>query len=338
MRGMTRYAILGALMAVACEGPPKSRGATTASSFSKPRPVELATRFAEKLSSSFAARDATRGAALFAEDAASSLVGDSHEARGRAAIEKDLGEILDRYKDARLAVGRVWVGRDASVIEVVFSGTRSAGDLMGKAVPERPVGLVGALVVAFGDDGLVMTQRVYIDLATAIGQVDKALLPDDANVRAVTKSPPAGTDVLESKGTPAEAKNLEVANRIWGALEAHDAEDALAPMSDAYVYEDYAAPVALNKSETQRMVAGFLGALSKFKIPAKPVQIAAGDDVVTETDEVATFKGKPTNKVITLHGLTVMRFADGKVVKQWQYANSVELLTQLGAMPAASGP
>jgi hypothetical protein len=103
-------------------------------------------------------------------------------------------------------------------------------------------------------------------------------------------------------------------------------------MAGEYVYDDYAGPAALTKDETRRLVLGFLGALSEFRIVSKPVNFAAGDDVVTETDEAATFKDEPTDKRVTLHGITVMHFKDGKITKQWQYANSLELLAQLGVV------
>ena len=106
---------------------------------------------------------------------------------------------------------------------------------------------------------------------------------------------------------------------------------ATAPMSRDYVYEDYGAPRPLTKGETQAMVARFLGALVEFKLASKPSLIAAGDDVVTETDEIAVFKGATANPRLSLHSVTIMRFKGGEVVKQWQYASSLELLSQLKA-------
>jgi ketosteroid isomerase-like protein len=291
----------------------------------RPTSTEMATGFARKAAEAFAAHDAKEASALFTEDAVSSLVGHPDSDRGRATIEQDVAEIFDRYRDATLTIGRIWVGQEASVIEFVFRGTRSAGEMMGAKVPERPVGLVGASVVAFDDDGRARTQRVYLDVATIVGQVDPTSLPDGMKVRPVATTVPAGSDVLASRGTPGEAKNLAVTNQIWAALDAHDSVDVMALASDDYVYEDYSGPGPLRKADTQQMVARFLAAVPDFTITAKPVQIAAGDDVVTEMVEQATFDGKP----VTLHGLDVKRFENGKVVLEWQYANYVEILTQL---------
>jgi ketosteroid isomerase-like protein len=290
-----------------------------------PTSTELATGFGKKLSEAFAARDARKAGALFSGDAVSSLVGHTDRAPGRAAIEQDFARLFDHYRDAQLTIGRIWVGQEASVIELVFRGTRSAGEMMGASVPERPVGVVGAAVVVFDDHGRVRAQRVYLDVATIVGQVEPGLLPDGMKIRPVATGVPAGTGVHTSQGTPEETRNLAVTNRIWAALDAHDPAGVMAPASDDYVYEDYSGPGPLTRADTQRLVARFLAAVPDFAITAKPVQFAAGSDVVTEMVEQATFDGKP----VTLHALDVKRFENGKVVLEWQYANYVEVLTQI---------
>jgi hypothetical protein len=99
----------------------------------------------------------------------------------------------------------------------------------------------------------------------------------------------------------------------------------MAASTTDYRYEDFSAPRALDRVETERLVANFVGAIPDFVIAEKPVQFAAGDDVVTEMVEHGTFRGR----AITLHGLDVKRFRDGKVVKEWQYSNYAEVLEQL---------
>ena len=200
--------------------------------------TDVTTRFVRKAAASFAARDLNAIGALFADDASLSLVGASHDSHGRDEIEKLLHEFFDAHAHPSLSIGRVWVSKTVSVIEFGFSGVRSAGDVAGKRIPERPFGLVGACAVTFDAAGLMRSHRVYVDLATYIGQTDPERLLAGTKVRAATS--PAGSAVLESKGTPTEARNLEVANSMWAALEAHSVENATAPMADDYVYDDYA--------------------------------------------------------------------------------------------------
>lgn len=295
-----------------------------------PAAVEPAVAFARNLSAAYAARDDRKAAALFSRDAVSTLIGEPTVAQGRAAIERDFHQTFARYREVKLIVGRIWVSHAASVIELVFTGKRLPGRLLGTKVPEGRVGLVGAAVVSFDDEGLVQSQRIYLDLPTKIAQVGPKLLPPNMKLRAVATAAPAGNTVLRSEGTRHEDENLSVARAIWAALEAHEATDAMAPCSDDYVYEDYAAPGPMSKTSTQEMVTVFLRALPDFEIVSQPVQFAAGDDVITENVERATFEGH----AITLHGLEVQRFENRRVVEHWQYANGAEVLTQVMGMKA----
>src|SRR4051794_38325514 len=140
-------------------------------------PSVRATAFARNLAEAFAARDPRAAGALFARDAVSTLVGAKADERGRVAIEQNFRATFARYRDVRLDIGRVWADGSASIVEFVFSGRRAGGELMGRKVGERRVGLVGALVVIFDDEALVKTQRLYLDVPTIIGQVERRLLP-----------------------------------------------------------------------------------------------------------------------------------------------------------------
>jgi predicted ester cyclase len=299
--------------------------------------AEMTTGFAKKLGEAFAAHDPGKTAALYTQDGVMQLMGDPDVMRGRAAIEKEFTDTFGRYKDGALHVGRTWTGKTASVVEFVFTGTRSAGEMLGAKVSEKPVGFAGAMVVQFDDAGLAKTDREYLDIATNVGQVEPKLLPKGVKVRPVTTALPAGSDAFESKGTPDEAKNLDLANKIFTGIDSHKADDAMGPMSSDYVYEDNTLTGPLKKAEAQQMLGAFFTALPDMKVTSKPVQFAAGDYVVTEAVFDGTFKGamppfKPTNKPVTTHLLDVLQFKDGKVVKEWAYSNNAEFFTQIGVM------
>jgi predicted SnoaL-like aldol condensation-catalyzing enzyme len=71
------------------------------------------------------------------------------------------------------------------------------------------------------------------------------------------------------------------------------------------------------------------------------------DETVVEGDRVAirfhvdmTHQGEfngipPTGKRVSLAGMTVMRFVDGKVAERWSESDFMGLLQQLGVMPAS---
>lgn len=201
--------------------------------------------------------------------------------------------------------GRSWRGNGVRVVEFAFVGNR--------------FGVIGAAVVDRHG------RRIYLDRVTLRGQSDPSRVPKDLKVREPVRAPLEGRERLISRGTPVEARNLEIANAVWAALDRHDATAVMAPAGDDYRYDDYSAPQALGRAETQKLVADFVAAIPDFVIAEKPVQFAAGDDVITEMVEHGTFRGH----AVVLHGLDVKRFRDGKIVKEWQYANYAEVLQQL---------
>jgi hypothetical protein len=207
--------------------------------------------------------------------------------------------------NGRVVEGRSWHGKGFSVAEFAFVGDR--------------FGVIGAAVV----DG--RGRRIYLDRVTLRGQIDRSRIPKDLTVRAPVTAPIEGHERLVARGTLQEARNLEIANAVWAALDRHDAAAAMAPAADDYRYDDYSAPEALDRAGTQKLVADFVAAIPDFVIAEKPVQFAAGDDVITEMVEHGTFRGH----AVVLHGLDVKRFRDGKIVKEWQYANYAEVLQQL---------
>src|SRR5438094_3215952 len=68
-------------------------------------------------------------------------------------------------------------------------------------------------------------------------------------------------------------------------------------------------------------------------------QIAEGDKVVTRLRGRATFLGEclgipPNGKVVEITGISIHRFADGKLVEHWANADLLSFMQQLGALPA----
>lgn len=67
-------------------------------------------------------------------------------------------------------------------------------------------------------------------------------------------------------------------------------------------------------------------------------QIAEGENVVTRWTATGTHLGNfaglpPTGKRVTLTGIDIDRFLDGKVVECWPVMDELGLLQQLGAIP-----
>jgi hypothetical protein len=277
-------------------------------------PLPHVTPFIDTFAAAIAARDARAAAARFAPDAELS-VSAGPALHGRSAIAHGFDELFARFANTRVAVGRQWIGRDASAFELVFAAARNG----------KPIGVVAAAVVTFDRAGEVVTARLFIDVPTIVGQIDPSRLPEGARPRAPVTSPPAGTAVSTTTGTTTEAANLAVADASWARLDAHDPDGILAAATPDFLYEDYAGPAPLDLAGTHALLERWLGLVPDFMIAAKPTHFAAGEDVITESIEQMTFHGR----AITLRGLDVKHFERGRVTHEWQYANSAGSLHAL---------
>lgn len=70
-------------------------------------------------------------------------------------------------------------------------------------------------------------------------------------------------------------------------------------------------------------------------------QIAEGDKVATRWTGRGTHTGEiqgiaPTGKEVTVSGLTISRLEGGKIVEEWINWDTLGMLVQLGAVPAAA--
>lgn len=87
----------------------------------------------------------------------------------------------------------------------------------------------------------------------------------------------------------------------------------------------------------QAMVEGYRAALSGLRVDIEQ-QFSAGDRVAT----VSTIRGKhegdlmgtaPTGREVAFAMITVSRFEDGRIAEEWEIADTVSLLAQIGALP-----
>jgi len=85
------------------------------------------------------------------------------------------------------------------------------------------------------------------------------------------------------------------------------------------------------------MVEGYREALSGLTVTIEH-QFTEGDYVATRS----TFRGRhegdlngipPTGRDVEFSGLTISRCRDGKIVEEWELADTIGLLRQVGALP-----
>jgi predicted ester cyclase len=87
----------------------------------------------------------------------------------------------------------------------------------------------------------------------------------------------------------------------------------------------------------KEMVDGYRAALSNMRVDIEQ-QFSAGDRVAT----VSTIRGvhegdlmgtAPTGREVAFAMITISRFEDGRIAEEWEIADTVALLAQIGALP-----
>ncbi len=87
----------------------------------------------------------------------------------------------------------------------------------------------------------------------------------------------------------------------------------------------------------QEMVEGYRAALRDMRVDIEQ-QFSAGDRVATVSTVRGVHEGElmgtaPTGREVAFAMITVSRFEDGRIAEEWEIADTVSLLTQIGALP-----
>ena len=106
-----------------------------------------------------------------------------------------------------------------------------------------------------------------------------------------------------------------------------------------YVDHDPAMPEDIHGPEGfKEYVSVFRSAFPDLHIEIED-QVAEGDKVVTRWTGTGTHEGDmmgiaPTGNKVTLPGMEIVRFSDGKIAEGWEGYDSMVLMQQLGVMPS----
>jgi steroid delta-isomerase-like uncharacterized protein len=90
--------------------------------------------------------------------------------------------------------------------------------------------------------------------------------------------------------------------------------------------------------DVKQFLRQYRGAFPDLQITIED-QIAEGDKVVTRWSSRGTHDGEfrgiaPTGRQITVTGIGIFRFSDGKVVESWDNFDQLGMMQQLGVIPS----
>lgn len=121
--------------------------------------------------------------------------------------------------------------------------------------------------------------------------------------------------------------SLAIANR---AVDDHFASD--------FVLHNTFPGLPSDADGTKQWNAAILEAVPDYRVTIDD-EIAENDKVVTRWTARGTHKGTfqgiaPTGRQVTITGVTISRYVDGKIAESWVELDTLDLMRQLGADPA----
>ncbi len=124
-------------------------------------------------------------------------------------------------------------------------------------------------------------------------------------------------------------------DELWNKGNLQVADETIAP---AYVHNDPSSPDFGKGPESEKKrVNLYRGALHDLRLTIEDL-LADGDTVVARWSCRGVHKGElngiaPTGKQIAITGITICRFANGKIVEGFVNWDALGLMRQLGAVP-----
>jgi steroid delta-isomerase-like uncharacterized protein len=303
-------------------------------------PAELQARTTKALVEAWNSHDAAKVGAAY-EGSGKLVIPGLPDFVGREAVVAEARQTLASYPDFKLAVTKSYAHGKTVAIQWVITGKNDGPTMGGQKATGRAMGVAGASVITFDDDGLMREDRRYVDLPTISSQLDAKAKA--GTFRAAATLPTGPIEERESKGTADETKALDGARAFYTAFEGKKAPDLTALLDDKVTGDDFTSPATLTGAKAMTDAAGTYWKAFPDLAQTKPVQFAAGDVVVTEGVLTGTHKGslgplKATNKPVSLRFVDFIQVKDGKVVSFATYADSAELLVEIGAMPPMGPP
>jgi steroid delta-isomerase-like uncharacterized protein len=276
-------------------------------------------------------QDPKKFASVYAENGVIEVAG-LNEVNGRSAIEQNMTEWFETFKDVKLGFSRVWVKNETLVLEWVING-KHHGELFGVKGTEQPIGHYGLSVVTMNPEGKVASEHRYGELGAVMTQVA------GAGVKVKSRpipSIPTSPETMMSTSTPDEEKTVDVAKNVLASLESGKKEADFTNLLADDIEQDglFHLEMSKGKDGAKKFYKSFTTAFPDAKFEVTKA-VAIGDYAIVESVLKGTHKGalgtiQPTKKPISVHLVDVFKIKDGKIARAWTYQNSLEMQQQLG--------
>ncbi len=133
-------------------------------------------------------------------------------------------------------------------------------------------------------------------------------------------------------------QNKATVRHLFDAVTDTDLDGALALVMDDIVVHTQVPGIEPGREGFRTFLAGFFSAFPEQSVEVHEL-VAEGDRVLARHTHHAVHGGDfaglpPTGKRVTVDGLELFRFRDGKIAEMWHHDDLLGLFQQLGAIPA----
>jgi len=243
--------------------------------------------------------------------------------------KQSIAEARTAFPDLQWTVDDIFAEGDKVVVRETFRGTHQ-GEFMGIPPTGKQVTMTGIGIGRVAGGKLVEAQGNY-DMLGMMQQL--GVIPPDRED--YTWGEPS--EVTGDPGDPEE--NKAIVRRLW--------EEVLNQRNLSLIDELYATnaiihePAAPNLRDPEGFKQFFSTVFAAFPDAHWTVEdmFAEGDKVVSRfTANFGTHKGEfmgipPTGRQVTITGIVINRFADGKIVEDWESGDFLGFMQQLTAPP-----
>ena len=272
----------------------------------------------------------------YAEGAVWSIPG-VPEVQGKAAIVERMKGNRAAMPDMVIRPSHVFESNGKVIVVYVMKGTNTAP--MGAApATGKSVVVQGAMVIDFDEAGKIMRVTDFFDNAAVLTQLGVIPTPEGAPV----PTPVALPEETEIVKAPANEANRATTNAVLAAMTATTFE--------AKLREVLAADFSMRDPSSGQTITGVDAVITHMKdglfkmwpdYTATVQQCwSTGDWVICQVDNKGTYKGgipgvEGKDQATRFTSLDFMEYSDGKAKTYLSFANSMQIMEQLGAVPGA---
>ncbi len=250
----------------------------------------------------------------------------------REGLKQGFTAYLTAFPDAHMVLEDIFAAGDKVASRFNCLGTHR-GPYNGIPPTNKQI-LMSAILIQRLEGGKVVEDWEWGDSLGFMQQLGLISIPD------FTLAPPSTIKHTKRDQPHTPEENIVMMKKFCDDFAKGDPNLLVQVYSPDYVYHS-PGNQDMDLESARAMVASVMTALPDRKMTLEDM-VATTDKAAYRLSVTGTHLGEllgvaPTGKKITVSGITIGYFNDGKIVEEWEWADILGLMRQIGLIPAAVG-